>query len=92
MHLDDLYSLLCSEETYQATKAAHLELSVPTALDATHYYGRGRTNHNPTPHGRSSARRGRGRHTTVDCQIYGKTDHSAFHCWHHSNLDFISRS
>lgn len=40
LHLDDFYSLLYSEETYQDTKAAQLEAFTPTSLVTNPYYGR----------------------------------------------------
>lgn len=92
LHQDDFYSLLYSEETYQTTEAAHLEGFAPTTLATTCYYGRSRTNNNSVSRGQSSAHRGRGRQSTIDCQIYGKPGHSAFHCWHRSNLDFMLKS
>ncbi|PKU71260.1 Retrovirus-related Pol polyprotein from transposon TNT 1-94 [Dendrobium catenatum] len=100
INLDDLYSLLRSEEVHQTTDAAReLSFSTPspvpdgqTALFST----RGRSR------GRSSFNRGRGRTYSNntnratsrtprfegECQICGKRGHSAVNCWHRGNFSY----
>ncbi|KAI0508128.1 hypothetical protein KFK09_014262 [Dendrobium nobile] len=102
IHLDDLYSLLRSEEVHQTTDAAR-ELSFSntsqspdgqTALFST----RGRSC------GRFSSNRGRGRSYSNntnrappqtprfegECQICGKRGHSAVNCWHRGNFNYTA--
>ncbi|PKU80705.1 Retrovirus-related Pol polyprotein from transposon TNT 1-94 [Dendrobium catenatum] len=97
--LDDLYSLLCTEEqnllqeTIKELNATHLTDSTK-ALTATRGRGSGRNN-------RYRGRRGRGTRTTsgrgsnnpdrnVTCQICFKLGHSASRCWHRSDLNYQS--
>ncbi|KAI0498944.1 hypothetical protein KFK09_019842 [Dendrobium nobile] len=95
LSLDDLYTLLCSEELNLAHETARelhsLKISGnSTALVATRGRGRGR--------GRSTSSRGRNYYTNrnpfnnnrggrqprpaITCQICGKNGHSAIKCWH----------
>ncbi|PKU84201.1 Retrovirus-related Pol polyprotein from transposon TNT 1-94 [Dendrobium catenatum] len=79
--LDDLYALLCSEETNLA------------ALTAFRGRGRGRSRGRSSNQrgmrSQNSTPRGTRRNSTpVDCQICGKFGHSAAHCWHRTNLEY----
>ncbi|PKU87463.1 Retrovirus-related Pol polyprotein from transposon TNT 1-94 [Dendrobium catenatum] len=100
--LDDLYSLLRSEEVHQTTDALReLSFSNPPNTDGqlALFSNRGRSR------GRSSNQRGRGRfitnHTKTssrsprfdgDCQICGKRGHSATNCWHRGNFNYTPSS
>ncbi|KAI0524985.1 hypothetical protein KFK09_004375 [Dendrobium nobile] len=98
LSLDDLYTLLCSEELNIAQEATtelqNLHLHDPaTALAA--YRGRGRGRNNPG-HGRSS-NRGRSRtdkhpSSSIVCQICSKTGHSALKCWHRHDPAYTEES
>ncbi|PKU60303.1 Retrovirus-related Pol polyprotein from transposon TNT 1-94 [Dendrobium catenatum] len=92
--LDELYTLLCSEELnllHETTKELH-DLSLhgtQTALTANRGRGRGRT---PNSRGRNNSRSnysqsnsnrgGKPPRSSISCQICGKTGHSAVKCWH----------
>ncbi|PKU81762.1 Retrovirus-related Pol polyprotein from transposon TNT 1-94 [Dendrobium catenatum] len=99
--LDDLYSLLCSEEQIILQEAAkelqslHLTDST-TALTASRGRGRGRFNTNRGRRGRGNAstnnRGDRNPYRNVTCQICLKTGHSAARCWHRSDLNYTANS
>ncbi|PKU65026.1 Retrovirus-related Pol polyprotein from transposon TNT 1-94 [Dendrobium catenatum] len=89
--LDELYTLLCSEELNLAHETAKelqsLQLSGhSTALTATRGRGRGRTsanrnrvdNRNSNPNSRT----GKASRPLITSQICGKNGHSAIKCWH----------
>ncbi|PKU60455.1 Retrovirus-related Pol polyprotein from transposon TNT 1-94 [Dendrobium catenatum] len=99
--LDDLYSLLRSEEVHQSTDAIRdLSFSTASPTDGPNALF--------TNHGRSCGRffstRGRGRsffnnanRTTTrsprfegDCQICGKRGHSTVNCWHRGNFNYTA--
>ncbi|KAI0488074.1 hypothetical protein KFK09_027898 [Dendrobium nobile] len=100
--LDDLYSLLRSEEVHQTTDALR-EISFSNTSSegqAALFSNRGRSR------GRSSSQRGRGRYPSTnipraasrtprfdgDCQICGKRGHSATNCWHRGNFSYTPPS
>ncbi|PKU76601.1 Retrovirus-related Pol polyprotein from transposon TNT 1-94 [Dendrobium catenatum] len=91
--LDDLYTLLCSEElnlAHETTRELHsLQISGnSTALAATRGRGRGRSNISRgrnyyTNRTSSTTNRGpRQPRPAITCQICGKNGHSAVKCWH----------
>ncbi|KAI0511938.1 hypothetical protein KFK09_012572 [Dendrobium nobile] len=101
LSLDDLYTLLCSEElniAHETTRELHsLQLSGnTTALNATKGRGRGRSQYN---RGRSSSSnknqfnnnsRNNPSRNPVHCQICGKFGHSAVKCWHRHDDNYNS--
>ncbi|PKU59088.1 Retrovirus-related Pol polyprotein from transposon TNT 1-94 [Dendrobium catenatum] len=97
--LDELYTLLCSEElnlTHETAKELQsLQLSGhSTALTATRGRGRGRTssnryrvdsrNSNPNP------RTGKAPKPLITYQICSKNGHSVIKCWHHHDDTYNS--
>ncbi|PKU79947.1 Retrovirus-related Pol polyprotein from transposon TNT 1-94 [Dendrobium catenatum] len=98
--LDNLYSLLRSEEVQQTTDAVK-ELSLaaapstdPTiALFSNRGRGHGRFNNSRTRgRGSSSNRPPRTPRFDGHCQICGKPGHSAVTCWHRGNFQYSSPS
>ncbi|KAI0515759.1 hypothetical protein KFK09_008426 [Dendrobium nobile] len=102
--LDDLYTLLCSEEVNLAQEASkamqqlHLTEN-PTALAAAHGGGRGRNSYsrggrqpNRTSHNTSntnpSSRTERQSNRYIVCQICAKNGHSAVRCWHRHDTNY----
>ncbi|KAI0510566.1 hypothetical protein KFK09_011171 [Dendrobium nobile] len=97
--LDELYTLLCSEELNLAHETSKdlrsLQLNGnSTALAASQGRGRGRTSSN---RGRSSNRstynttnnrNNKPPRPQITCQICGKFGHSAIKCWHRHNEDY----
>ncbi|PKU75882.1 Retrovirus-related Pol polyprotein from transposon TNT 1-94 [Dendrobium catenatum] len=98
LSLDDLYTLLCSEEinlAHETTRELHsLQISGNSAaFSATRGRGKGRGRSNQN-HGRNSysnpsqpnkSTSNRGVNTSkppINCQICGKYGHSAIKCWH----------
>ncbi|KAI0495511.1 hypothetical protein KFK09_021812 [Dendrobium nobile] len=98
LSLDDLYTLLCSEELNLAqettTALQNLTLNDPaTALAAYRGRGRGRNN---SGRGRTS-NRGRSRSdknssSGIICQICSKTGHSAIKCWYRNDPSYNEES
>lgn len=88
MSLDDMYSLIFSKETIQLSEASHLESSTPIALPANHSYERGWSRLFSKYHERFNSYCDRGCSNVTKNQICGKTEHSSFHYWHKSNLQF----
>ncbi|KAI0511944.1 hypothetical protein KFK09_012578 [Dendrobium nobile] len=96
--LDDLYTLLCSEELNlaQETTTALQNLSIAdpaTALAAYRGRGRGRNN---AGRGRSS-NRSRNRteknaSNNITCQICSKTGHSAIKCWYRHDQSYTEET
>ncbi|PKU86910.1 Retrovirus-related Pol polyprotein from transposon TNT 1-94 [Dendrobium catenatum] len=83
--LDDLYSLLISEEiNIQADSIKQVTITdQSTALYSARgrgRRGRGRSGHQTTK-GRSST-------TVITCQICNKRGHSAYNCWHRLNTEY----
>ncbi|KAL0920813.1 hypothetical protein M5K25_009983 [Dendrobium thyrsiflorum] len=85
--LEDLYSLLISEEINISSEQAK---EIPTT-DLHHallsycgraYMGRGRLSRNSVPNRPTNPT------STVNCQICGKLSHSAQHCWHRLNMNY----
>ncbi|PKU62867.1 Retrovirus-related Pol polyprotein from transposon TNT 1-94 [Dendrobium catenatum] len=98
LSLDDLYTLLCSEELNIAQETAfalqnlHINDS-STALTAYRGRGRGR---NFSNRGRNSSR-GRTRSdknnsNSITCQICTKTGHSAIKCWYRNDPSYTEES
>ncbi|KAI0500580.1 hypothetical protein KFK09_018794 [Dendrobium nobile] len=91
--LDDLYSLLCSEEQIQINDTARdlqsLNLTDNAAALAVHRgRGRGRNNNTRGNRGRRSGRgdrEDRNLHRNTVCQICSKTGHSAVRCWYRND-------
>ncbi|KAI0493314.1 hypothetical protein KFK09_027591 [Dendrobium nobile] len=97
--LDELYTLLCSEELNLAHETSKdlraLQLNGnSTALTASRGRGRGRSS---STRGRSSNRPNYNTTTNrntkpprpqITCQICGKFGHSAIKCWHRHNEDY----
>ncbi|PKU73790.1 Retrovirus-related Pol polyprotein from transposon TNT 1-94 [Dendrobium catenatum] len=101
LSLDDLYTLLCSEELNMAQEVTadlqNLQLTEPSTALAT-YRGRGR-NRYPNNRGRTtsstpSSRPKNDKKITglVTCQICYKTGHSAIKCWHRHDPAYTDES
>lgn len=92
LNLDDFYSLLYMEESIQASEAAQNDAETQMALVANHggYIGRSTFGNHPY-HGRANTPHSKGRFSNIKCQIC-KIGHSAFSCWHCSNLQYILSS
>lgn len=91
LSLDDLYSLLCNEETTQQSEAAWIKQTTPIALAVNHSFSCER-NSNFNNRGHSNLRRGRGCGNGIECQICGKLGHSIFSCSHCTNMQYTPRS
>ncbi|PKU76632.1 Retrovirus-related Pol polyprotein from transposon TNT 1-94 [Dendrobium catenatum] len=99
IHLDDLYALLCSEETNlvadnRSDISDHTttpDPSVALTVSRGRSCGRTRGRFSNQRGGRSQfppARGNRRSSVPVDCQICGKYGHSAATCWHRTNLSY----
>ncbi|PKU82563.1 Retrovirus-related Pol polyprotein from transposon TNT 1-94 [Dendrobium catenatum] len=97
--LDNLYSLLRSEEVHQTTDAvkdlSFSSTAAPADSTLALFTNRGRGR------GRFNSSRGRGRNSGASrppraprfdghCQICGKVGHSAVTCWHRGNFQYTS--
>ncbi|PKU85216.1 Retrovirus-related Pol polyprotein from transposon TNT 1-94 [Dendrobium catenatum] len=98
LSLDDLYTLLCSEEfniaQETATALQNLHINDP-AIALTAYRGRGRGRNN-TSRGRNS-NRGRTRSdkntsSSIICQFCTKMGHSAIKCWYRNDPSYTEES
>ncbi|PKU73769.1 hypothetical protein MA16_Dca020768 [Dendrobium catenatum] len=105
IQLDDLYSLLISEEiNIQHQQLQESCTSDSTALftnRSTNYRGKpnkfsGKTNFRQSPTDRASSSdvqtSARTSNQRLQCQICGKTGHSALNCWHRCNLTYAPPS
>ncbi|PKU72184.1 Retrovirus-related Pol polyprotein from transposon TNT 1-94 [Dendrobium catenatum] len=104
MNIDDFYAQLCSEELNLAAERARENQLLPStdpqmALAASRGRGRFRSNRghgryiqstsSPTQQNTSFRSPGRSANSTyLECQICRKLGHSAFKCWHRSNLQY----
>lgn len=101
INLDDLYSLLCSEEVNQVSDAvkeldvadssqppdSHFALTTSRGHERAHFtYSRGRGRDRQAP--KAYPPPPRPPRFNGDCQICGKQGHSALTCWHQSNLQY----
>ncbi|PKU79283.1 Retrovirus-related Pol polyprotein from transposon TNT 1-94 [Dendrobium catenatum] len=94
LSLDDLYTLLCSEELNLAQENTialqNLHLNDPaTALAAYRGRGRGRTNSDKGRNtGRGRSRSDKNSSSGIICQICSKTGHSAIKCWYRNDPSY----
>ncbi|KAI0500239.1 hypothetical protein KFK09_018448 [Dendrobium nobile] len=100
LDLDELYTLLCSEELNLAHEATRELQSLQlagntTALAATRGRGRGQSsnrgrNSSNTRSNPSNNRDSRTARSAITCQICDKTSHSAVKCWHRHDDNYNS--
>ncbi|PKU87026.1 Retrovirus-related Pol polyprotein from transposon TNT 1-94 [Dendrobium catenatum] len=88
--LDNLYSLLLSEEVNIASDTARAiaKQDPDTALYASR--GRGRRNHNNLP--QNSNNRSKTSTSSIICQICNKKGHTTANCWHRMNSQYVPKS
>lgn len=95
INLDDLYSLLCSEETNLQNEQAK-ELPTSTDLALALFSNNGLNPFNSRNRGRFNARRGNYTNTrgsrpnapSTSCQICGKPGHITPNCWYRYNSNY----
>ncbi|KAI0494727.1 hypothetical protein KFK09_024870 [Dendrobium nobile] len=86
LNLDQLYSLLISEEIHIASDAARF--ANPTIPDTALFSSRGRSRRG---RGRSSGSRNVSTQPLVTCQICLKRGHLASDCWHRLNAQYVPK-
>ncbi|KAI0492718.1 hypothetical protein KFK09_026994 [Dendrobium nobile] len=101
INLDDLYSLLCSEEInikhQHLQEIQHVETTAFLSNRSSNYRGksnmfRGRGAQSRPQTSNETQNSARTVYARPICQICGKTGHSALNCWHRCNLNYAPPS